>query len=443
MITQSQNIALQLYFSDYQNDARVLALWNKLRESAVEAMEAPIPYLSIFGEECLFCAIVMKKNPNITQSSDKQVMARNIVDEVGDSSIDPTQGPHDDEPIGIVYVTAAPAQSVAGEANVGIVMASSYQRKGYAREAVELVLRWVFDELKFHRVQAAIMETPQKDRVMRVFIGQGFTHEGTRRRSVFKKESEDVGGGVWKDVTYLAMLDTEWALRDILHKSGPAPTLWDEMFVRHTREREDMVKWDEKHNRVRRMSSTETLRNGEAPLKANSAIDAWPSDFESSSSRQSSCYGSVPPSPLHGTGVAAISNDMLEYLEFAEEDTDAVSRQSSPSPYSFSFPSPNPIPSRSPSVSSSVSTFDSDDSDDESGVPPRWRVLHGIPNSGASSSSSGRLSWAGHPLIISRSGSVSGGSESESESWSDATDGPDASGSDWDMMSEPERVHSN
>ncbi|KAG0691957.1 hypothetical protein DFH29DRAFT_883362 [Suillus ampliporus] len=323
--------------------------------------------------------------------------------------------PYVDEPIGLVYVIAAPAQSAAQEANAGIVIANAHRHKGFGREAIDLVLRWAFEDLNFHRIQAAFMDNAQKDRGMRLFAGQGFAHEGTRRRSVFKPEI-----GVW----------------DMLRIRGPAASLWDEMFARHAREREEMVKWDEKHNRIRKVSSTQTLRRGEAPRQPDYLFDALASDAESSSSCQtSSYYGSVPPSRAPTPGAAEISQDMLQYLRFVEnnrplQDLDAVSRQSSPSPYNFSIPStPIPIPPRSPSVASSVTEFDSEDDDD---VASSWQGPHRIPTSSASSSSS-QLSG---PLIsISRPGSASG--SSESESWSDATDGPD--GSDWDMMSEPER----
>jgi hypothetical protein len=286
------------------------------------------------------------------------------------------------------------------------------------------------------------MNDAQKDRAMRLFVGQGFTHEGTRRRSVLKPERGGVVG-VWKDVTYLAMLDTEWALRAVLKPKGPAPTLWDEMFTRHTREREEMVKWDEKHNRIRKVSSTETLRDGETPRQPDSRtiIDPWASDM-SSSSCQSSSYGSVPPSP--NPGAADISKAMREYLDFGEsnprwsplQEVDDVSRQSSPSPYNFSIPStPIPDPPRSPSVPSSVSEFESED---ESDMAPSCQALRRIPTSSASSSSS-RPPWTQRPLPvipITQPGSATDSGSSESESWSDAESG---SSSDWDMMSEPER----
>ncbi|KAG1815043.1 uncharacterized protein BJ212DRAFT_1215922, partial [Suillus subaureus] len=249
MLTQSQNVALTpLDFSNYQN-ALLDVLWSELTESAVEPMQAPVPYLINFAEDCLLCAIVMLRRHYVDQAS-------------GDFVPLEQEKSYEEEPIGLVYVTAAPAQNAAQEANVGIIISECYQRKGFAREAVELALKWAFEDLKFHRIQAAFMNNAQKDRAMRLFVGQGFMHEGTRRRSVFQPERGGVVG-VWKDVTYLAMLDTEWALRDVLKRKGTVPTLWDEMFARHAREREEMVKWDEKHNRIRKVSSTETLRDRE------------------------------------------------------------------------------------------------------------------------------------------------------------------------------------
>ncbi|KAG1863058.1 hypothetical protein F4604DRAFT_1046941 [Suillus subluteus] len=118
------------------------------------------------------------------------------------------------------------------------------------------------------------------------------------------------------------------------------------------------------------------------------------------------------------------------------QELDDVSRRSSPSPYDFYIPSESsPIhdPPRSPSVPSSVSEFDSED---ESDVAPSLQALRRIHTSGS------QLSWTQRPLIptISRPGSASGSSDSESWSDASASDGVDGSdGSDWDMMSEPER----
>lgn len=85
---------------------------------------------------------------------------------------------------------------------------------------------------------------------------RGFVHEGIRRRSVYCPD-EGVRG-TWKDVTYLALLETEWLMRSYL-KLAPK-NLWDEMFARHTREREGLLRWDEKQQKLKRTSSMETLR---------------------------------------------------------------------------------------------------------------------------------------------------------------------------------------
>ncbi|KAF9239291.1 hypothetical protein BU15DRAFT_46854, partial [Melanogaster broomeanus] len=165
--------------------------------------------------------------------------------------------------IGFIYVHAGPANVQAGEANIGVVIRPDMQGHGYAREAIQLVLCWAFEELKFHRVQAAILDTPCKDRAMKLFIGLGFSHEGTRRRAVYQPEGQGIAA-MWRDVTYLAMLDTEWVLRNAGKGKGKRPelrmSLWDEMFARHAREQEQLLKWEEKHGGIKRSASTETLK---------------------------------------------------------------------------------------------------------------------------------------------------------------------------------------
>ncbi|KAH7887330.1 hypothetical protein F5I97DRAFT_1791716, partial [Phlebopus sp. FC_14] len=100
-----------------------------------------------------------------------------------------------------------------------------------------------FEVLNFHRMQAAILDTPGMYRPMRLFIGLGFTHEGTRRHSVFQQEDQGIAG-TWKDVTYLAMLDTDWVMRHAGKMRSERITLWSEMLARHTRESDQVSKWD-------------------------------------------------------------------------------------------------------------------------------------------------------------------------------------------------------
>jgi hypothetical protein len=159
--------------------------------------------------------------------------------------------------IGIVYVKSSPQENApAGEANIGIILVPEAREKGFAMQAGNLVLTWLFDELRFHRVQAGMLDSARKDWAITLFTQMGFVHEGTRRRSAFCP-NEGVHGE-WKDVTHLALLETDWLMRAYMK---PAPNnLWDEMFLRHAREREELLRWDERQQKLNRTSSMETLR---------------------------------------------------------------------------------------------------------------------------------------------------------------------------------------
>ena len=82
----------------------------------------------------------------------------------------------------------------------------------------------------------------------------GFGHEGIKRRSMFSTSD-----GTWKDVTYFAMLDTEWSMRAYIE---PAPkSLWEELFARHERERQELLEWESsKDAKLARSPSLETIR---------------------------------------------------------------------------------------------------------------------------------------------------------------------------------------
>ncbi|KIK95547.1 hypothetical protein PAXRUDRAFT_826897 [Paxillus rubicundulus Ve08.2h10] len=298
-------------------------LWKTLRGNAVEPGQAASPGFISFADECLLCAQIVKR-PNLNEEM-----------EVDDDSLygSPTQisrpGPlpplpspsdvTDSQRVGLIYVHAGPANVAAGEASIGIVLRPEMQNHGYAREAVQLVLRWAFDEVKFHRVQAAILDTPCKDRTLRLFIASGFSHEGTRRRAVYQPEGDGVAG-VWKDVTNLAMLDTDWVLKGARTGKGKGPeklgmSLWDEMFMRHAREREQLLRWEEKHGRMWRSSSTETLKEQKSKTRDEQELADQITGFfqtePSTSSRQSSVYGSVPPSPRSNIHVTLAEEDLM------------------------------------------------------------------------------------------------------------------------------------
>ncbi|EIN08868.1 hypothetical protein PUNSTDRAFT_134043 [Punctularia strigosozonata HHB-11173 SS5] len=159
--------------------------------------------------------------------------------------------------VGYVYVTVTPPDNVpAGEVNIGIVIGRQHRGKGYARRALEQVLSWCFDSLGLHRVQAVVLDPSKNDHVRRLFTQIGFVNEGLRRRSTI-----DPSDGAYKDTMHLAMLDTDWVMRNV--RPTHSKSLWDEMLDRHVREREALVRWEEVREKksLKRTASMETVKH--------------------------------------------------------------------------------------------------------------------------------------------------------------------------------------
>lgn len=484
VLLRSNKITL---LSDYGFEACQNELWQSFRRTAVEPGQASSPEFFSFADECLLCAHITVNPPSSTE--DERENNGSLLD------THPLEGhTHSPPPplavslplpnpanqkVGLIYLYAGPANLPAGEANIGVIIKQGMQHSGYAREAVQLVLRWAFEDLKFHRVQAAILDTPFKDKALRLFIGSGFTHEGTKRRAVYQPEGEGIAG-VWKDVTYLAMLDTEWMLRstwkrDNLVPEHPVITVWDEMFARHSREREELLRWEENHGRIRKSSSTETLR--ENMRKAVQDM-AYLTD-DASSIGEPSLSGSLPPSPRPNVVVTleedAHMADVLGDDEFSQrweevmETTIAARRHRegmegsllgpSPRGHMLALPSipstrvsevnpqspltiptsstPGSTPPSSPSLSAPSSTSGSwpeyEDEDNwlrrETPPPADDPIQFTMPDDPRPRTGSGSLT------IRSRSSSCS--SSSSTDSWSDAQSSIGAGSSDWDVISNP------
>ncbi|KAH7926274.1 hypothetical protein BV22DRAFT_1033092 [Leucogyrophana mollusca] len=462
MITVTENIRLSLSLYPIPSGGSLTScilnkLWDELRGTSVDALQSSTPSLYSFADECLLCALIFGRLPP-SPEEDHSIQGHMV----------PLQQQLEEleEPVGIVYATATPANSLAKEVNIGVVMDEKHRRKGYARDAVGIVLRWAFEEVGFHRVQAAVMDTPGKDRPLRLFTGLGFGHEGTRRRSAYCPEEGIVGG--WRDVTYLALLDTEWVLRGFL-KLGPVD-VWDEMFARHAREREELVNWEEKHKRVRRVSSTETVRDGEQPPSNEGRPDSGlPTFFWSSASSSSSCqssdYGSVPSSPSPHPSTDMETDDEMDLfrdvpncaplitqsallgvpplLSVSRSPASSFDPRSArlsmlrtiPSSSEASAQTPISIPPSSPSPSIS-SSLGSEIEDEPSPAPSmlsnehHWERMRDsvMRRFGSSSSGSSRRSHARS------SPSSSQRSRPPSDVWSDAESVNIASGSEWDIL---------
>lgn len=81
------------------------------------------------------------------------------------------------------------------------------------------------------------------------------------------------------------MLDTDWVMRtSISPRFRVAPkSLWDELFARHQREREELLRWEERNYPLKRSMSMETVRNEVAPssVSTSASEDEAMTDSES------------------------------------------------------------------------------------------------------------------------------------------------------------------
>ncbi|USG64815.1 GNAT family N-acetyltransferase [Brevibacillus ruminantium] len=73
--------------------------------------------------------------------------------------------------------------------------------KGYATEALKLLLDYAFLELNLHRVSLRVFSFNEK--AIRLYEKLGFTHEGRSRQSVFRD-------GQWHDICHMGMLQSEY-----------------------------------------------------------------------------------------------------------------------------------------------------------------------------------------------------------------------------------------
>lgn len=74
------------------------------------------------------------------------------------------------EAIGMVYLIVTPRKyGPPGELNIGIILEEKARRRGYGSEVVRQMLVKAFEEDKFHRVQASLVHTLNKDAAMTMY----------------------------------------------------------------------------------------------------------------------------------------------------------------------------------------------------------------------------------------------------------------------------------
>ncbi|KIY67381.1 hypothetical protein CYLTODRAFT_323987, partial [Cylindrobasidium torrendii FP15055 ss-10] len=126
--------------------------------------------------------------------------------------------------------------------NIGAALLAAERGRGYALDASTQALELAFGSLGAHRVQAHVVDGPLKLTALKVFNRLSFTYEGTQRRAIYSPLFAN-----WKDVTTLAVLDTDWMIHQQffdLGKTAPGRNLelWDALFERQEEERTNFLK---------------------------------------------------------------------------------------------------------------------------------------------------------------------------------------------------------
>ena len=118
--------------------------------------------------------------------------------------------------IGTCGFTSLDPYNHSGE--IGYVLSPDYWGRGYATEAVDMILRFAFCNLGLHRVEAHYM--PQNVASRHVMEKCHMQYEGIKREGMYIK-------GVYQDVGTCAILRNEYLA---LHENKPF--LWKESIQR-------------------------------------------------------------------------------------------------------------------------------------------------------------------------------------------------------------------
>jgi len=89
-----------------------------------------------------------------------------------------------------------------GTFRYGIAIGRDYWGKGYAKEAIRILLRYFFEELRYQKVTVNIYDF--NERSIKLHEKLGFQHEGRLRRMIYT-------GGAFHDEIYMGLTREEFA----------------------------------------------------------------------------------------------------------------------------------------------------------------------------------------------------------------------------------------
>ena len=90
----------------------------------------------------------------------------------------------------------------AGTFSYGVNVAAEHQRRGYASEAIRLVIKYYFEELRYQKVTVGVFSHNAASIALHERLG--FTREGTLRRMGFTR-------GAHFDLRYYGLTREEWS----------------------------------------------------------------------------------------------------------------------------------------------------------------------------------------------------------------------------------------
>ena len=88
-----------------------------------------------------------------------------------------------------------------GTFSYGVSVVREHQRKGYAAEAIQMILKYYFEELRYQKVSVAVHSYNEESIALHEKLG--FVREGTLRRMVYTR-------GEYFDVHWYGMTKEEW-----------------------------------------------------------------------------------------------------------------------------------------------------------------------------------------------------------------------------------------
>lgn len=295
---------------DISDSGNVLRAWEELVYRSVEAISTSHAGVEDFAEECVYVANIVAK----TQPYDYQADPATTRDLwfQGDTpdTIEPIS-----EIVGIIYLKSS---SLPSTLDIGLSLLPEARGKRFGPSAIRVLMKWAFEELHCHRIQARIVQSegPWRDIAVGVFMGLGFDLEGTSRRALFcpihpTDPYPDGTIGEWRDVTHLAMLDTDWVINATRAQMGVSvvKSRWDELFAKEERDRAELLRLEERdarrgQNKRKRTGSVETLRTPYAPAGCSSSCPSPPPYIEYP-------FSSDHDIGVKGKGVAGLNDDAM------------------------------------------------------------------------------------------------------------------------------------